>query len=159
MFYLQNWAYSKCSILGQMLKIFLIANSQPRECSTWGQTCSCPRTFISSDMKTADCSSKTFSSNICKLLHSCLPNQVCCLLSYWNPPSRKRWGQQSKYKGNVYLCMYHCLSKATSRYLIFAAFRDVSCYCKSLAGNNHTSTLLRYCFPTLDNYTITSKEL
>ena len=55
--------------------------------------------------------------------------------------------------------MYHCLSKATSRYLIFAAFRDVSCYCKSLAGNNHSSTLLRYCFPTLDNYTITSKEL
>ena len=43
--------------------------------------------------------------------------------------------------------------------MIFAAFRDVSCYCKSLAGNNHSNTLLRYCFPTLDNYTITSKEL
>ena len=74
-----------------MLKIFLIANSQPRECSTWGQTCSCPRTFISSDMKTAYCSSKTFSSNICKLSHTCLSNQVCYLLSYWNSSSRKRW--------------------------------------------------------------------
>ena len=90
-FYLQNWTCSKYSILGQILKIFLIANSQPRECSTWGQTCSCPRTFISSDMKTAYCSSKTFSSNICKLSHTCLSNQVCYLLSYWNSSSRKRW--------------------------------------------------------------------
>ena len=58
--------------------------------------------------------------------------------------------------------MQHCLSKATSRYLIFAAFRDVSCYCKSLAGNNQSNTVLRYCFPTLFNsiiyYTVLSKE-